>query len=254
MDERLTTRERAAEAAKVMGVSVATLYRYKKDPASIPFGKLVALGEHLAFPIEDTVAWSRADVIQGERRRYELEERIASTHGRRFTVTPSYSVATELSEMTRQLWQIDYPTRTRDGLEVYLDLRAKRRALYFSGKYESFELISGGGYLDFFHGEGRFKGIPKELREKQVKAFLKSFELPHIQRRIHLRNTPELPTVTCYSNAVAWIRVDDITIEFSGTPKVSELTDVFNDYFMNADIVSKDDVRAFFRNPGRRGR
>ncbi len=250
LEERLTTRDLVAAAAQAVDVSIATMYRYKSDPAVIPFGKIVTLGKYLAFPIEGTVAWSRADVLQGEHRRLELEQRVSQAGGRRFTVTPSYTVAAELPEMTRGLWQFDYPSREGGEFEQYLELRAQRRKLYLDGKYNSLEIITAGGYRDFFFGEGRFTGIPKALRDKQVAELLKSLKLPHVQRRVYTQNTPEVPVITCYSTAIAVIRVDDITIEFNDSPKVSELIEVFDYYFKEASIAAKDEIADFLRNPG----
>lgn len=252
IDERLTTRELVGEAARIINVSTATMYRYKRDPAAIPFGKLVALGKYLAFPIEGTVAWSRADVIQGERRRLQLEFKAAKVGGSRFTVTPSYSVNAELPEMTRQLWEFDYPGKDKKELETYLHLRSSRHELYVAGQYQSLELLSGSGYMDLFYGRGRFKDVPDAVRKKQITAFLKTMEYPHVQRRVYLKHTPELPVITCYSTNIAVIRVDDITIEFNDTPKVSELIDVYNHYFKNADIISKDRVAKFLENPSKK--
>src|SRR5262245_55532501 len=99
------------------------MYRYKKDPESIPFGKLVELGQFLGFPIGGTAAWSRADIIASERRRYELEGAVAANGGRRYITTPSFPVTCEVSDFTERLWDFDYGQRQRDVMATYLELR-----------------------------------------------------------------------------------------------------------------------------------
>ncbi len=252
LNERLPTAKLMQQAASAIDVSLATMYRYKSDPSAIPFGALVNLGKYLAFPIEGTVVWSKQDVPRSELRRFQLESAVAmqETHGSRFTVTPSYSVNVELPEVTQLLWDFDYgPPSSNCDLNRYLEYRCARRKMYLEGKYNSLELITGNGYRDFFNGQGRFKGIPRILRQQQVKEFIRTLELPHVSRRVYLKSTPELPVFTCYSNAVAVIRVDDFTVEFSGTGAVHELTEIFHNYFDNADLKAKEEMVDFLRNP-----
>jgi hypothetical protein len=252
LTERLTTAKLMRQAASVIDVSLATMYRYKSDPSAIPFGALVNLGKYLAFPIEGTVVWSKQDVPRSELRRFQLESAVAmqEARGSRFTVTPSYSVNVELPEVTQFLWNFDYGRPSSNGeLDRYLEHRCARRKMYLEGKYNSLELITGNGYRDFFNGKGRFKGVPTNLRQKQVKELIRTLDLPHVIRRLYLKNTPELPVFTCYSNAVAVIRVDDFTVEFSGTSAVQELTEVFQNYFANADVKTKEEMVDFLKHP-----
>jgi len=243
--ERLHTAELAEQAAGHIGVSLATMYRYKKSPESIPFGKLMALGKFLGFPIGVSAAWSRADVVAGERRRLELEVAVAAASGRRYVVSPSFPVTCELPDFTERMWDIDYGVRQNNRKLDYLELRQHRNVLYEKGEYESIELLIGSGYRDFLKGCGRFHGVGDDLRQQQLAAILRSLESSHIHRRIYLKHTPELPVFSCYSTDVAVIRVDDFTVEFSGAETTNELLDIFNDYYDNADIKTPGEVKEF---------
>ena len=245
LKDRLPTAELANEAAERIGVSVATMYRYKKDPQSIPFGKLVTLGKYLGFPIGGSAAWSRSDVLASERRRYELEAGVAAIHGTRYIVTPSFTVTCELPEFTEQLWDFDYGTRQRDVMTKYMDLRKQRCELYKRGAYESVEIFIGAGYEDFLHRRGRFRGVSEELRNKQLEQITRSLEYPHVHRRVYLKNTPELPIFSCYSTDIAVIRVDDFTVEFNGPDTAKELIEIFNEYYDGADLKTAEEVREF---------
>lgn len=243
--DRLPTAELAQEAAARIGVSLATMYRYKKDPQSIPFGKLVTLGEFLGFPIGGSAAWSRSDALASERRRYELESAVAAIRGRRYIVTPSFTVTCEVPEFTEQLWDFDYGTRQHETRPKYLEVRNQRCEVYRRGSYESVELFIGAGYQDFLHRRGRFQGVSEAMRDRQLEQIVLSLEYPHVHRRVYLKNTPELPVFTCYSNDIAIIRVDDFTVEFNGPDTARELVEIYNEYYDNADLKTVDEVREF---------
>jgi hypothetical protein len=250
MNERLTTANLMNDAARKIGVSLATMYRYKSNPELIPLGKLISLCEHLGFPLGGSITWSKNKVLQGERRRYELEKEIAEQEfGKRYVITPSYTVTSELPEVTRQLWDYDYGTRYQELISDYIGLRQERCKLYQEGKYESFEIINGFCYKDFFYGQGRFKGLPKELRMKQIDSLIKSLEYPHVNRRIYLKATPELPIFSCFSTDKAVIRIDDFIVEFNNETIVKELVETYNTYYDTADIINKDQVKVFLQKP-----
>jgi hypothetical protein len=253
--ERLTTADAMQQAAGSIGVSVATMYRYKSNPEGIPLGKLISLGKYLAFPIAGSVTWSRTDIVAMERRRYQLEASVAGQTGRRYVVTPSFTANCEVPEFTKALWDFDYGTGNQHSLANYLELRSKRRELYEQGLYESFELVSGAGYADFFQRQGRFKGLSEQLMRRQLDELVRSLAYPHIHRRVYLKNSPELPIFSCYSSNVAVIRVDDFTAEFGGESVARELVDIFKEYFDSADLKTVEEVRDFFLCPdGRNGR
>lgn len=247
--ERLSTAQLVEVAATKIEVSVATLYRYKKDPAAMPFGKLVELGKHLGFPIGGSATWSRMDVIAGERRRLELEEATADAKGRRCIVTPSFPVTCELDQFTQCLWDNDYGARDRNRLKEYQQLRKRRTELYSSGRFESVEIINGAGYLDFLKGTGRFRSVPERLRKSQQEKIVASLKFPNIHRRVYLKSTPELPVFSWFSTDTAIIRVDDFTVEFQGPETCNELRDIFDDYFDSADLKTNEEVRDFLAGP-----
>ena len=250
MRERLTTAELMKGVSTEIGVSLATMYRYKSNPALMPLGKLVSLCRYLAFPLEGGVIWSKVDIVQGERRRYELEKEIANQPGgRRFVITPSFTVVAELPEITTELWEYDYSIGAKDLLPKYRDLRNNRSLLYAQGKYESFELINGYGYQDFFQLKNRFSGLTEELKNKQIQKLLETLNYPHVTRRVYLKTTPELPIFSSYSTGKAIIRIDDIVFEFHDEIVTSELNSVYHQYFEAADLKSKEQVRRFLENP-----
>lgn len=249
LKDRLPTAELASAAAERIGVSIATMYRYKKDPQSIPFGKLIALGKYLGFPIGGSAAWSRADIIASESRRYELEAAVGAIGGRRYIVTPSFTVNCELPEFTKRLWDFDYGNRQRDVMDKYLALRKKRYELYEKGVYESVEIFAGAGYQDFLNRRGRFEGIDEELQRRQLEQIVRSLDFAHVRRRIYLKSTPELPIFQCYSNEIAVIRVDDFTVEFNGPETAKELMEIFDEYYDRADLKSVEEVREFLLGP-----
>src|SRR5438046_2310711 len=107
--DRLQTTEQMQYAARLIEVSLGTMYRYRANPEAMPLGKLAKLADQFGLPIEGTAAWSRTDLVQGERRRWEWEAKIAAVCGTRFTVTPVFTVNCELPEFTRKVWENDYP-------------------------------------------------------------------------------------------------------------------------------------------------
>lgn len=251
MKERLPTAERMREAANKLGVSLATLYRYKSDPSAIPFGKLIVLSQHLNFPMEAAVTWAREDVVQGERRRLELEQRICECGGWRCAVTGSYTVNAELPDVTKFLWERDYGRRKRNEIGEYVDIRAERSSLYFSGGYRSREIISAEAYRDFFNKRGRFTGLPERLRKAQVASLLKAAQLKHVDLRVKVRSTPEMPPVVCYSNHTAYLRIDDLKLEFAGKEVAADLARIVSGFFDEAELSTKSDVLAFLSDPTR---
>lgn len=250
MSEHLTTAAAMKEAADRIECSLATLYRYKRDPAQMPFGKLVELGKYLGFPIEATAAWSRADVLRGEQRRLELESAVAGVPGgTRFTVVPAFTVNSELEAVTRALFTLDYGSRGIELVDEYVSLRSKRHDLYHAAQYTSYEIFSGAGYLDFYRRRGRFRALSEELHREQLAALIASTDFPHVNRRIYCRATPELPIVTCYSNAIAVMRADDFTVEFNGPTVADQLRDIFSHFFEHAQFKSREEVKAFLHDP-----
>jgi len=246
---RLGGTEQMKAAAKLLNISLATLYRYKKTPEAIPVGKLKKLSQHFGYPIDSTATWSKTDILAGEQRRLELEQQVARPGGRRYVVTPSFTVTCELPELTRQLWEFDYGTRPEQELREYLRIRADRRELYQRSAYESFEIVIGGSYSDFFYGRGRFKGISNEVRKRQIEQILSTFDHEHVHRRVYLEHTPEVPVLLCYSSQIAVLRADDFVVEFSGLTVTKQLLDIFNQYYKDAHLKSPDEVRKFFKAP-----
>ena len=51
LNSSLTTKADAQDLSDNIGVSVATMYRYKKEPELIPFGILLKIKEYLGHPI-----------------------------------------------------------------------------------------------------------------------------------------------------------------------------------------------------------
>jgi hypothetical protein len=146
----------------------------------------------------------------------------------------------------------DYDTRYLDQRDEYLAIRAARRKLYVEGRYKSIELIYAHAYRDFFNGKGRFRGIPERLRDAQVCELLATNTLPNITRRIYTHATPELPVITSYSNTRAYIRADDLVVEFRDSAAVGEIEDIFRNYFERSAFLHQQDVQAFLENPNRR--
>ena len=137
----------------------------------------------------------------------------------------------------------------RTDFEAYASVRQKRQSLYLSGRYQSFELIVASCYRDFFERRGRFKGISDRIWTSQHQAIVETAALPHVHRRVYLRNTPELPVFTCYSTNSAVVRVDDFTVEFGGPGVVSELVEIFIGYFEKAEVRTDAEVRSFLESP-----
>jgi hypothetical protein len=252
LHERLRTTDQVKAAASRIKVSPATLYRWKAAPETIPFGKVAMLIDYLGDPVQDRVSWSRSEFVASDRRRLELE-RATSPGGTRYVVTPTFTVNSELPELTERLLEYDYGARYRDRLPEYLEVREARRQLYESGDYTSYEMINGASYLDFHSGRGRYDGVPRSLRESQIKELLRSLRFAHVRRRIYLKSTPELPIVSCYNGpgtSTAVIRVDDFTVECRGEQIASELQEIFMEYFERADLKSPEQVAEFLRSGG----
>lgn len=248
LHERLATTEQVKKVAEKTGISAATIYRYKAAPESIPLGKLIALSEVLGFPLGDSATWFKTEFVDSERRRLELEKSIANG-SKRLVVTPTFTINAQIPEYTEYVMRFDYGARSLDRLPEYLELRQERRVLYEKGSYISYEIISGSSYCDFYFRRSKFRGITKELRDKQVKNLLRTLDLNHIHRRVYLKRTPELPIVSIYSGNIAIVRADDFVIEFQGEGIPGELTNIFHKFFDTADLKSYEEVAKFLKNP-----
>ena len=247
--ERLQTIEQMQTAASVIGVSLATMYRYRAHPEGMPLGKLSKLATHLGLPLAGTAQWSRTSRIQSEQRRLDLESKITTAQGVRYVVTPGFTVNCEVPEFTSVIWRSDYPMASEEEFQSYLRMRQKRRSLYADGRYRSFELIAASCYRDFFNRRGRFRGISDSVWNAQHRAVIETASRPHVHRRVYLRNTPELPVFSCYSNNAALIRIDDFTVEFAGAEIVLELIDIFKGYFDSAEVKTTAELRRFLEQP-----
>ncbi len=246
--DRLATRNAVEEAAAAVNVSVATMYRYKANPEAIDLGVLKRLSDHLGLPLQNGVAWLKTNVIGSERRRLELEKALSVAGGARFTTMPHYTVNEELPEITRLILQFDYGTRAPQLEREVLPIRAERSHLYSLDAYVSWEVWNVYGYLDFFHGRGRFKDIPKELRVAQIAKFVESSKRPGRHR--FMSNSPELPMFGVYSPpGVALVRIDDIHFEFQAPALISSFEETFNEILDHSFTKTADQFIAFLENP-----
>ncbi len=248
MASRLNTRERVEHAADAIGVSVATLYRYKTAPETIPLGKVMALNDILGYSLGDGATWNRREFIEAEARRAELEELIANG-GTRVSVTPAFSVNAQLPEVTRAVMDFDHGVHRRSDFDEYAELRQHRRELYLASNYESFEVINARVYEDFFAGRGRYRSIGRDLRDRQIEELLRTSDLEHVNRRIYTRATPELPIISWYSSGIVVSRIDDLVIEFVNRDAVDELAMIVDRFWKSTDIQSPDEVQSFLSDP-----
>ena len=152
LNERLTTRKAVEEAADIIGVSTATMYRYKSNPDAISLGQICKLSQRLGLPLANGAVWTQDSILGSERRRLQLETELAKENGTRLITIPAYTVNDELPEITRMLLQEDYGAEAKRFDAEVLGIRAERRRLYESGRYESWEIWNGYGYLDFLSG------------------------------------------------------------------------------------------------------
>lgn len=248
--ERLTTKEEVARAARAVGVSTATLYRYKSNPEDMGLGVLAKLKDILGLPLENGAAWSKARVIDTERRRLQLEEAAAKASGARYTTVAPYTVNSEIEEVTQILLRVDYGTRAPAMEQDLIDVRRKRAELYNAGAYESWEIWDGYGYADFFHGRGRFGGIDEAMRRRQVAAFIESSRHPKRRRFIYRSHCPTLPMFGCYQpQGTALIRVDDVHFEFQAPELVSSLRETFDDLLNQCSTKTLEQFIEFLATP-----
>lgn len=252
LDDRLTTKVAVQRAAEVMGVSSATMYRYKANPEAMGLGHLVRLSGHLGLPLTNGAAWSKTSIVESERRRLDLESTLVrgKAEGRRLVTVPAYTVNSEISEVSDLILQADYGTRmTAIGAELTA-IRAERSRLYDDPGYESWEIWNGFGYMDFFHGRDRFKSIPAESREAQIRHFIDSSENPKRHRFVYLRHSPDLPMFGCYTpEGVVLVRIDDIHLEFRDSALFDSFEDTFNDFRQRCVTVTREDFISFLKDP-----
>jgi predicted DNA-binding transcriptional regulator AlpA len=243
----LSTVKDVQDVSKSTGISVSTLYRYKNSPDKIPLGKAIKLGEHLGFPIADQVVWTRSEFLKTEKRRLGLESQIDK--GWRKVVTPAFTVLMQLPEVTKAIMEFELGEPWVTHHEEYLELRQKRQRVYLEGAYDSWELINGVSYLDFWLTKGRYRGISKVLRDRQIEKLIESLELDHISRRVYLEVTPELPILSCYSTGQSILRARNFKVEFQGSSVRRELVNIFEDFYRSAALRTKFEVKNFLVNP-----
>lgn len=250
MQERLATKEEVARAAHAVGVSTATLYRYKSNPEDMGLGTLARLKDILGLPLENGAAWSKARIIETERRRLQLEKFAAKEGGARYTTVAPYTVNSELAGITQILLHADYGTRAPGMESDLLGVRHTRAALYEAGSYDSWEIWDGHGYREFFHGRGRFKGIDASLRNRQVAAFVESSRHPKRRRFVYQSNCPSLPMFGCYQpQGVALVRIEDIHIEFQAPELVRSFRDTFDELLSQCATKTVDQFIEFITSP-----
>lgn len=240
------------KAAKVMEVSKATAYRYRKEPLDMPLRCFVSLVEFLKLPLDLSVTLHQAELIEAEALRLKFEKGIAEASGYRIVTTPHFTVNCEVPEFTKAKFCAEYPEDKWDLMEQYLELRRERRELYLSGAYESFEIINGAAYLDFFLRKNLFEGLDETLWRKQHAEVVETQQLPHVHRYIYLRATPELPVILCYSSGETILRFDEITINLSDDHFLRAKQTLEN-YKRNSKYNEPRDVRDFLVNPLRVG-
>lgn len=249
LNQRLSTRKAVEEAAEIIGVSTATMYRYKSTPEIISLGQICKLSQQLGLPLAGGAVWTDASIMSSERRRLELESDIAKFQGTRLITIPAYTVNDELPEITRLLLLEDYGADAQRFDAELLGVRAERARLYQNASYESWELWNGFGYRDFVNGRGRYRSIPEDLRKAQIEIFIETSKRPNIHRFIYLAHTPELPMFGCHNPAnVALVRVDDIHLEFQDTQLVKSFEDTFEKLRRSSATATVEQFTAFLRD------
>lgn len=237
------------EVARILNVSLATAYRYRKAPSEMSVAAFERLVGHFNLPVSMNLLYREDDVLAAEETRLQFEQEIADVRGWRFVTSPHFTVNCELEEFTREMFSIHYGKKYSDSeAKEYVALRMKRRSLYLSGGYQSEELVNGPSYIDFFYGRGVFSGIGKSLRQRQLEEVVATAALPYVKRRIYSRATPELPVILNYSTRKSVIRVEDLTMIFTDED-CDETNRVLRHYANNADLMSQNTVRSFFLNP-----
>lgn len=250
LDQRLQTKAAVEEAAVSAGVSPATMYRYKANPAGMGLGTLIRLTESLGLPLESGAAWSKVDIVSSESRRLELERSVAAESGDRYTTVSPYTVNSELESVTRILLRADYGTRAPQLEETIVNIRAQRQRLYESTTYTSWEIWNGFGYLDFFNGRGRFKEIPEKLRKAQIEKFVETSKSASCHRFIYMRNCPDLPMFGVYSPpGISLVRVEDIHLEHQAPQLVKSFRDTFDEILLRCSTKTTEQFIDFITNP-----
>lgn len=245
--EQLGTTEAVNRAAAAIGVSQATMYRYKSNPESMQLGHFMKLADTIGFPVSEQAAWLPKDFLPEERHRLRHEQLIAKQQGSRMVVTPYFTVNAELPEITELTAEDIYGSTSRRLLPEYMSARAERKSLYDSETYSSKEIINGHLYADFFHRKNRFRAIPEKNILQQIDALINSLHRTKVHRRIYLGH--DLPIITWYSIGVALVRFGEFTIELTGETLTRAVEDVFNDFYGRCAIKQVSEVEAFLRNP-----
>lgn len=142
---------------------------------------------------------SAASILGGESRQLALDAQLALGGGARLCTNLGYSACDELPEITQLLLQEDHGPAAEQLIPDFLALRAERRDLYRAGRYQSVEVWPACGYRDFLNCRGRYRTIPRALRDKQINQFIESSARPNVHRVLYLAPTPELPMFSCYS-------------------------------------------------------
>jgi transcriptional regulator with XRE-family HTH domain len=249
LKQRLSTRRDVEEAARAIGVSTATLYRYRGSPEKMTLETLGRLAETLGLPLDYGASFARLSPVSAEQRRLELEEAAAGNGGLRQIVSPTFTVNAQTREYTQMLLEIEYGVSRATKMNEYLQVRAERSRLYRDAAYTSYEIFSGFGYYDFFAGRGKFSSMPNSLREQQIEALLESCTWPHVNRRIYLRHMPELPIFSCHDPGSAVVRVNDVLVEFSGSSVVDDLRDTYEEFYESCAITSPSAVSEYLQDP-----
>lgn len=237
------------EIASVLGVSLATAYRYRKQPSDMSVAAFERIVDHFRIPVSMNLVYRENDVLAAEEARLKLEEEVAEIRGTRFVTTPHFTVNCEIEAFTREMFSIQYGDRFSDPeISEYVSLRMRRRRLYLTGLYKSEEVVNGPSYIDFFYGRGLFERVSKSVRKAQLDEVVGTTSLPHVMRKIYTKATPELPVILNYSNAKSIIRVEDLTMFFTDED-CEEANRVLRSYADQVEYNTTESVRSFFLNP-----
>lgn len=235
--------------SEVMGVSLATAYRYRKSPQDMPVNVFERLAHFFNMPVSMNLLYKEQDVVAAEEARLRLEEEIASIRGYRFVTSHHFTANCETDEFARALVEIQYGEKlTESELNNFLELRRKRKNLYFSGRYISEEIINASSYVDFFYGKGVFEGINRHIRMKQIEEVVRTSRLPNVRRKVYSRTTPELPVILNFSTRKSIIRIDDLTIVLTDDDSKSA-EDTLRGFANKVSIEENEDVAIFLGNP-----
>lgn len=247
MQRELGTLEQLVKVAEKIGVSQATMYRFKSNPEAMQLGHFLKLTELIGFPTSEDIAWLPKEFVPEEEYRLKHESAVAKVNGSRMTVTPFFSVNVELPEITKITAEEIYGVSANRGMDLYLEARKKRKDLYLNSKYKSKEIINGYLYLEFFRREKMHRGISESQKEKQIQEIIKSMDLESVQRRVYFGH--DLPLITWYSTGVALLRFGQFTIQVTGSILTDAAADIFNEYYLKCDLKNNEDVKDFIKNP-----